>query len=83
MISGIQLEHRVDTFALVKRLDLLCIFLNCFQNRIAALGLFVPQREIDAVWPAFRLMEKDVFLETRKNHMEPNMHPTRENISVR
>ena len=60
VVSGIQLEHRVDAFALVKGLDLLCIFLNCFQDWIAGLGLFVPQREIDAVWPALRLVGEDV-----------------------
>ena len=43
VISGIQLEHRVDALVLVKGLDLLCIFLNYFQNWIAGLGLFVPQ----------------------------------------
>ena len=46
VVSGIQLEHRVDAFALVKGLDLLCIFLNCFQDWIAGLGLFVPQRAV-------------------------------------
>ena len=81
VISGIQLEHRVDTFALVKSLNLLCIFLNCFQNRIAGLGLFVPQREIDAVRPAFQLVGKTYSLKPG-NHKEPDMHPTRENTSV-
>ena len=66
MISGIQLEHRVDALVLVKGLDLLCIFLNCFQDWIAGLGLLVPQREIDAVWLALRLVGEDVFLETWK-----------------
>lgn len=41
-------------------------FLNCFQNWIAGLGLPVPQGEIDAVRPAFRLVGEDVLLETRK-----------------
>lgn len=66
VISGIQLEYRVDALVLVKGLDLLCIFLNCFQDWITGLGLFVPQREIDAVRPVLRLMGKDVFLETWK-----------------
>ena len=66
VVAGIQLEHRVDAFALVKSLDLFCISLYCFQNRIAGLGLFVPQREIYAVWPALRLVGEDVLFEARK-----------------
>ena len=66
MVSRIQLEHCVDALALVKSLDFLCILLNCFQNRIACLGLPVPQGEIDAVRPALRLVGEDVLFETRK-----------------
>ena len=43
MVSRIQLEHCVDALVLVKGLDLLCIFLNCFQDWIAGLGLLLPQ----------------------------------------
>ena len=66
VVSGIQMERRVDAFVLVKGLNLLCIFLNCFQNRIAGFGLFVPQGEVDSVRPALRPVGKDVFLETWK-----------------
>ena len=66
VVARIQLEHRVDPLPLKEGLDLLCIFLNCFQNRIAGLGLPVPQGEIDAIRPAFRLMGADVLLEPWK-----------------
>ena len=66
VVSGIQPEHCVNALVLVKGLNLLCFFLNCFQDWIAGLGLLVPQGEVDAVRPALRLMGKDVFLETRK-----------------
>ena len=66
VVAGIQLEHRVDAFALVKSPDLLCIFLNCFQDWIACLSLLVPQREIYAVRPTLWLVRKDVLLHTGK-----------------
>ena len=82
VVAGIQLEHRVDAFALVKSPDLFCIFLYCFQNRIAGLGLFVPQGEVDAVRPRFGSWEKTYSLKPG-NQREPDIHPTRENTSVR
>ena len=66
VVSGIQLEHCVDAFVLVKTLNLLCIFLNRFQDWITGLGLPVPQGEVRTVRPPFRLIGEDVLLETRK-----------------
>ena len=63
VVAGIQLEHRVAAFALEKSPDLLSIYLNCFQDWIACLSLLVPQREIDAVRPALRLVGEDVLFE--------------------
>ena len=47
-------------------MDRLCVLLNGFQDRIAGLGLPVPQGEVYAVRPALRLVGEDVLLETRK-----------------
>ena len=66
VVSEIQLELCVDTFTFVKSPDLLCIFLNCFQDWIASLVLPVPQGEVDTIRSPFRLVGKDVFFKTWK-----------------
>ena len=89
VVSGIQLERCVDAFTLVKSLDLLCIFLNRFQDWITGLGLPVPQGEVRTVRPPFRLIGEDVLLETRKpqgtghalyprEHIRPVDNPAKE-----
>ena len=64
VVAGIQLKHRVDPLPLKEGMDRLCVLLNGFQDRIAGLGFPVPQRELDTVRPAFRLMGEDVLLES-------------------
>src|SRR5699024_5199636 len=56
VVAGIQLKRSVDSLPLKEGMDRLCVLLNWFQDRIAGLGLPVPQREIDAVRRLLRLM---------------------------
>ena len=64
--AGIQLEHRVDAAALVKSPDLLCIFLDGFQDRVAGLGPLVHQGKADTVQPVFWLVGEDIRPEPRR-----------------
>ena len=66
VVARVQLEHRVDPFALVISAYLFGVLLNRAQDRILGFALLIPQRKVHTIWPTLWLMGKDVLLHTRK-----------------
>ncbi|WP_294552300.1 fibronectin type III domain-containing protein [uncultured Pseudoflavonifractor sp.] len=81
VVTGVQLKHRIGTFALVESPEFLCVLLNSFQNWVEGFSLLASKEEVHAVRLPFRLMDEDVLLETGKPQGTGHT-PTRENTSA-
>ena len=66
VVARVQLEHRVDPFALVISAYLLGVRLNCAQDRILGFALLISQRKVHTIRQVLWLVGEDVLLHTGK-----------------